>query len=512
MATSLLASPLLGADRAPVELRPPAVYSLAGPAIELAARAGFVLEPWQADGLDIMMSVRADGKWAAFEYGEMCPRQNGKTAEFAVRALAGLLLLGERLIMWTAHEYKTALESFLLMQSILEELGEVTGPRRNLIDLGDGVVIKVNNTNGEEEFTRLPVPARDGNPARPRQRLKFLARSKGSGRGFSGDVNLIDEAFAYTSAHQSALMPTMTARKNPQICYASSPPLDSDTGEVLFALKARVEAGGAAAEGLGWRDWGLPDVDLGQLAELAPDERDELLDDRARWAATNPAIGRGRVTEESILRNRRAMKWADYARECLGVWPVAPEEGGRVIRAASWDALKDPSSTFEGAPTLAIDCTPGGTHTAIVASGRRDDGVVHLEVIEHRTGTGWVPERAKQLHERHEPGEWLIDPSGPAAMLVKPLKAAGIPLRYVTGRDYAGAYGEFVAAVKDAKVAHLGDRILDDAVAAGRKRDVGDGGFAWGRKNSEANIAPLVAATRGHSVAAAAVDPLDNIW
>ena len=48
MATSAPALQLLGAERPRVELRPPAVYSLAGPAIELAARAGMVLEPWQA--------------------------------------------------------------------------------------------------------------------------------------------------------------------------------------------------------------------------------------------------------------------------------------------------------------------------------------------------------------------------------------------------------------------------------------------------------------------------------
>lgn len=509
---------MLGADRAAVELRPPAAYSLAGPAIELAARGGLVLEPWQAAGLEVMMSVRSDGQWAAFEYGELIPRQNGKTAEFAVRALAGLLLLGEKLIMWSAHEYKTALESFLLMQGILEELGEVTGPRRNLIDLGDGVIIKVNNTNGEEEFTRLRM--RDPHTGRvlPKQRLKFLARSKGSGRGFSGDVNLIDEAFAYTPAHQSALMPTMTARPNPQICYASSPPLDGESGEVLFALRERVEQGGAAAEGLGWRDFGLQGIDLAELAELEPDARDAILDDRARWCATNPALGRGRVTEESILRNRRAMKWADFARECEGVWPAPPGESGRVIRSTAWAALAAPGSRLVGTPTPAIDCTPDGTHTAIGFGGRRVDvdgdeldGVL-VEIVESRPGTGWVVARAVELHQRHEPGEWLIDPGGPAGMLVKPLEAAGIPLRYVTGRDYAGACGDFVAAVKNAKVWHLGDKILDAAVAAGRKREIGDGGWSWGRKNSDANIAPLVVATLAHSVASTAIDPMDNIW
>ena len=501
MATSAPALQLLGAERPRVELRPPAIYSLAGPAIELAARAGMVLEPWQADGLEIMMSVRPDGKWAAFEYGELCPRQNGKTALFAVRALAGLLLLGERLIMWTAHEYKTALESFILMQGMLEELGEVSGPRRNLIDLGDGVLIKVNNTNGEEEFARLDT----------RQRLKFLARSKGSGRGFSGDVNLIDEAFAYTPAHQSALMPTMNARPNPQICYASSPPLDSESGEVLFGLRGRVEKGGEVAEGLGWRDWGLT-LDLDELERLDDDARDELLNDRARWAATNPAVGRGRVDEESILRNRRAMKWQDYAREILGCWPVAPEEGGRVIRSQTWADLAA-ESAIASQPVFGLDVNPERTWCDIAAGGRNADGREHIELIEHRPGMDWAVARAVELDAEHEPAAWLIDPSGPAGPLIDDLEQAGLLVQPVTGREWMQACMGFYDAVNAAQLVHLGDPVLEEAVKAARKREVGDGGWAWGRRSSGVNIAPLCAVTLArHGIAKYVSDLVDNVW
>jgi phage terminase large subunit-like protein len=498
--TSLLGSPLLGAETPRVELRQPAAYSLGGPAAELAKRAGLTLEPWQVDGLELMLSVRRDGRWACFEYGEMCPRQNGKTAMFAARALAGLLLFDERLIMWSAHEVKTALEGFLLMRDLLSNLGETAGPRDNLIDIG-GVLVKVNATNGEESFERLDT----------KQRLKFVARSKGSGRGFSGDVNLIDEAFAYTPGQQSALMPTMTARPNPQICYASTPPLDSESGEVLFALQRRAENREA---GLGWRDWGAAG-DLEQLMQMEQDDRDEFLDDRARWCETNPAVGRGRVDEESILRNRRGMREEDFARECYGMWPLPPEQGGRVVREAEWDRLADPESTFEGTPVFAIDCAPQGKWAAIAAAGRREDGVPHVEVIEHLPGTGWVVARARELHEKYEPGAWLLDPGGPAGALVVELEGAGIPLQFVAGREYASACGAFLAAVTDSTrdgLRHLGDPVLAAAVAAGRKRDIGDGGWAWGRKNSEVNISPLVAVTLAHHIAAANADPLDNIW
>jgi hypothetical protein len=115
-----------------------------------------------------------DGLWACFEYCELVARQNGKGAILEARALAGFLLLGEALIMWSAHEYKTAMEAFRRVRTLLRTLG--TPINDNLILL-DGVYIKVSNTNGDEGFERLDTE----------QRIKFIARSKGSGRGFTGD-------------------------------------------------------------------------------------------------------------------------------------------------------------------------------------------------------------------------------------------------------------------------------------------------------------------------------------
>jgi phage terminase large subunit-like protein len=157
-----------------------------------------------------------------FEYCELVARQNGKGAILEARALAGFLLLGEALIMWSAHEYKTAMESFRRMRSLLRRLGTPISDTLILLPadlLGHDVYVKVSNTNGDEGFERLDNE----------QRIKFVARSKGSGRGFTGDCVIIDEAFAYTQEQHEALAPTMSAMPNPQIIYTSSPPLWSSS-------------------------------------------------------------------------------------------------------------------------------------------------------------------------------------------------------------------------------------------------------------------------------------------
>ena len=88
------------------------VSSSGAEAVELAASVGLILDPWQCLVLDGMLGERTDGSWAAFESAVICPRQNGKNAILETRELAGLFLFGEELIIASAHEFKTAQESF----------------------------------------------------------------------------------------------------------------------------------------------------------------------------------------------------------------------------------------------------------------------------------------------------------------------------------------------------------------------------------------------------------------
>lgn len=475
---TLATAPLLLGARSPrVECRPAAAGSHGDVAVELAAAAGIALEPWQADGLDLMLGYRSDGKWAAFEHAELIPRQCGKTQTVIVRALTGFLLLGEHRILWSAHQYRTAMESFASMKRFLLALGHEV--RQNVIDI-DGVHVKVNNTNGDESFERLDTGAV----------LKLIARSKGSARGFSGDLQVIDEAFAYTAAQQEAQMPTQTARPNPQIVYASSPPLDRWSGEVLFALRARALAGDDA---LGYRDWGLA-LDLEQLTRMGPTERSAFLDDRANWAAANPALGLGRVSEESIGRNRRSMTEEGFARECLGCWPVPAAEGGQLPKA-SWQACLDQDSVPERCEVVAVDAALDRSSAVLVLAGRREvDDLPHVEVIDQRAGMEWVRARCVELAATHG-CEFVVDPTGPAGPLAPDLLDAGLVVRRPDGREWVAACAALYDAVIEGRLRHRGQPQLDDAVAVARRRDVGDGAWAWARRRSGGDISALAAAT-----------------
>ena len=374
--------------------------------------------------------------------------------------------------------HNTAIEAFLRVRDAFRRLGEDAG--LNLIALDGGrITVKVNNTNGEEGFELSTG-----------QRLRFIARSKGSGRGFSGDCNIIDEAFAYTRMQQSALAPTMSARKNPQTIYLSSPPLNGLSGEVLYALAERAAR---RDERLGWRDWGLA-TPLDDVEGMSPRERAAFLDDRRNWAASLPALGRGRVDEEAIDQLRRELDDRDFAREMLGCWPKQVTARSDVIDLGVWQDRADGQSRPGEALVFALDVSPGGRSAAIASSGRRADGRLHVKVVDYRPGTGWAVARLAELQERWTPRKILLDKGGPAEALLADLAAAGVDVQPAAFGDMTQACGAFVNDLVEDRIRHCDQQALNDAVAQATTRPVRDS-WLWARKDTSADICPLVAVT-----------------
>lgn len=462
----------------------PAYVDTYGPeAIDLAKLAGLELDVWQQDAVKAILAFRDDRKWTCFEYVETVSRQNGKGGILEARALAGMFLLGEKLIMWSAHEYKTSTEAFLRMRALIHAL-----ERERVIHPGS---IRVVGGHGDET-----IENRDTG-----QRIKFLARSKSSGRGFSGDVNIIDETFAYTATQHAALMPTMSARDNPQIIYTSTPPLDGDSGDILFDLKERALMGGDTS--LGFRDWGA----AGTLDELSKIN----LDDRRMWADTNPALGI-RITEETITRERRSLGRLEFARERCGIWPKR-STGGGVIDAARWRSLANPSSCRTGDCALGVDIALDRSAAAIGLYGHglaSNDGTPlgHMQLVKYNTGTQWIVPSLVALCDVLNPVSIGLG-RGTFASLESELVAAGFAesadpdkpkrrdLLVLNGSDMAAACGHLIDAVRDGTMRVKPDatapEVLDAAVVGAHIRQTTDA-VTWSKKGT-ADIAPLAAVT-----------------
>jgi hypothetical protein len=495
-------------------------------------RAGRPLDDWQQDAVDLMLAVREDGKWACYEYCEWCSRQNGKGAILEARALAGLLLLGEELIMWSAHEYKTAMEAFRRVLWLLRSLGRVINDNLIEMDGADGpFYLKITTAHGEEGIERLPLHEADKG-----QRVKFIARSKSSGRGFSGDVNIIDETFAYAPTQQDALMPTLSARPNPQIIYTSSPPLTSESGDVMFKLRHRGDPSAPRTamdqawqqdDSLGYRDWGL----AGDLEALEEFDLDSL----EVAAQTNPAIGERpgpgiRITFETAQRERRSMGSVGYARERLGIWPRRVLGwSATAISEVLWREQIDASGERPVDIALCIQVNYQRTRTAIVAVGPRLEGGGYLtSMVDYRSGTDWVVARAAELKARWNPVAIAVQDKGPTGSLLEAMASAGLkesedkdrPLRgdlvIPWADDVAAAYGIYVDALSQHRLWHLDEAPLNVAVASAETRQL-SGATAWDYKQE--SDAPLLASTLAFwayltriDAVSVEYDPLSDIW
>ena len=455
----LLDDAQIGSQAPRLVLKPDGVVSHAGnEAAELAESVGLVLDPWQRLALDVILGERRDGSPSAFEACVICPRQNGKGAILEALELAWLFLHGERLILHSAHEFKTANEAFLRIANLIDGSSDL---RRK--------VLRIRYANGEQG-----VDLRDGG------RLKFVARSRGSGRGFSGDKIVLDEAYELDAPAMAALLPTMSARPNPQIVYASSAPMATST--FLHSVRSR------AIQAI------KDDDSSGRLAFLEwSAESDDDFTSSSTWRKANPALGI-RISEEFVASELAVMgeNLREFARERLGI-PDGQDGATSVIPYDAFHALVDGDSQITGRVVMGLDVNPERSWASIGVAGRRVDGLAHVEVVDRRPGTAWIVERVVEVTSRWN-CDLRVDGASPASSLIPELRSAGVRVVEVNLTEMARSCGAFLDAVVNHRLRHLDQAALANAVSGARKRTVGQV-WAWARSASSVDITPLVAVT-----------------
>lgn len=436
-------------------------------AVDLCRAAGLVLDPWQERVLTHALGERADGSWAAFEVGLCVSRQNGKGSLLEARELAGLFLLGERFIVHSAHQFDTSLEAFRRLLMLIEDTPDLS--RR---------VKRVVRSHGEE-----------GIELHGGQRIRFRTRTKGGGRGFTGDCLILDEAMILPESAHGALLPTLSARPNPQVWYTGSAvdQLVHPDGVVFARVRER---GVRGDPGLAYFEW--------SLGAATPDEVDDLVAaDPDVWAAANPALGI-RIALEHVGHEHRSMDSRTFKVERLGVgdWPRTDGLDESVIDPKLWAQLEDKTSTALDPVVFALDVTPDRARASIVAVGHRADGLFHVETVDRQPGTEWVVGRLAALVARHKPSAVVCDAIGPVSSLLPALGVAGIVPETVTGTEMGQACGYLYDMVQQQRVRHVGGPEMMQAIRGAARRPLGDA-WAWSRKTSSVDIAPLVALTLG---------------
>lgn len=445
-------------------------------AVEVCKLAGLTLDPWQELTLTHALGELPNHKWAAFEVALVVPRQNGKTLLSIARELVGLFLLGERLIIHSAHQFDTSLEAFRDLCQIIEETPDF-----------DAQVKKISRSHGEEG-----IELKNG------QRLRFRTRRKGGGggRGFTADCLIMDEAMILDGTMIGNLLPTLSARPNPQVWYCGSA-VDEEVHEegiVLTRLRERAKeaiesSGGSSKESLAFFEFGLPGVDH-------PDKVSEEVaqDPHSHWRA-NPSTNI-RITPEHMQREQKSMDARTFAVERLGVgaWPDPKDTSLRPISPAMWAACQDKQSEPEDPLGMCFEVSEDRRFAAIGIAGHRSDQLDHLEVVEYREGTNWVVDFVERLLGRHNFIEVVAGATTPAAALVPDFQARGIEVRLLSTSEEAAACGMLYDGVVQQTIRHLGNQEERAAIAGSIRRKLNER-WAWSRNDSTVDISPLVSIT-----------------
>jgi hypothetical protein len=376
-------------------------------------------------------------------------------------------------------------------------------------------VKRISGSHGEEAVELFPQPTLIFGPGRKQimrkvaGRLRFLARSKGSGLGFSCDCLVYDEAMILTEDQVAASLPTMSARANPQIWFTGS--AGREDSFQFAAVRQRIVKGTRDLCGAEWsvnphNDGCTRDEMTGREANMfiTCDKHDDR-DVPQSWAKANPGYGyriSEKFTRDTELRN---MTPHVFDRERLGVgdWPQ-PEAPWAVISEIAWEKLAV-SREHAGFPVqpivFAIDIDEDGRSASISAAWDHASGKVVLEIPKgcSRQGSDWVMDKAEALYKKWMPLRMVLPKSGPAAALIPDGKKKWRDRLVEVGTaEEAAAFAWFLQQARAEAMWHFGRDgapTLWHATATAATRVVGDGGKAWSRRDSESDITPVTSST-----------------
>ncbi|MDJ0321667.1 hypothetical protein [Pseudarthrobacter sp. PS3-L1] len=432
--------------------------------------------------IDALFAVDEANEWAATEFGALVARQNGKGEILVAYDLAHLFLFPRpdkrrKSILHTAHEFKTAMDGYDRLRGVVESVPQLSAQVENVYK-GNTASIILKPKPGQTSL---------GN------RIKFIARSKNSGRGFSADVIVYDEAQELSVPARNALTYTQSAVPNRQEFYTGTVPEDGlNDSEVFEGVRDRGRSNDVNRTG--WAEWspaGSEDPDLAELIDLG---------DEKVWADSNPAKDI-RIRTETIAEQHdrdKSPNRQDFGRERCSVWPNRRPEQEVIHNDISLKAWAD--SFMEGAalgpnPVLAVSLGRGGGYATISAASRSGERIF-VETRDTRLQTLWVPKALRALQDALSPSLVVLDEKNCAPILTD-LSMAGVGYMGVNAGEVAGAFGLMVESVNAGMVLQRGQDDLLQSLKNATTRPL-VGGLTWDQTDPSEPITQIQSVTLAH--------------
>ena len=437
------------------------------------------LFPWQEWLLNHALELNDSGLYRFRIIITMVARQNGKTTVENILALWHMYALESGMVIGTAQSLDRSEEAWkdcLALAELDDELNEMI-EERNF---------------GHPKFFNLDNGCE----------YRVVAASRKGGRGFSGDLILLDELREHHSWDSwSSVTNTMNARPFAQAWAFSN------AGDTL-AVVLRYQRALAHRE-LGWPD-GDDDAELlGEDSELfagldeaeLPEGWDEITTGLFEWSAApnalrtdiyalaqaNPSMNHTEVTvncptTRSLLAALKGSPAQEFDMEVMCRF-VAGADGGP-FPAGTWVATEDDEAT-PGDDAEIVVCVEVSTRrdaTVITRCGRynregkfgRTEDVAVVGVSEDRPGTDWVVPYLVETRDTYRGIVIRSESGAPTANLLEDLKnatttdggdPANLPVIEWSGPDVMAAHADVTDRLIQRTIEHLPHKGMDIAAA-----------------------------------------------
>lgn len=482
---------------------------------------GITLFPWQRWLLNHALEITDGGLYRFRIILVMVARQNGKTTVENILALWHMYALRTGLVIGTAQNLDRSEEAWkdcLALAEMHDDLNDMI-EERNF-----GHPKYFNLDNGCE--------------------YRVAAASRRGGRGFSGDLILLDELREHQSWDSwSSVTNTMNARPLAQAWAFSN------AGDALSVVIRYQRA--LAHRELGWPD-GDDDAELlgadsdvfdGIPDDLLPEGWDEVTTGFFEWSAppmakrhdiealswANPSLNHQEIvfncpTTRTLLSQLRTTPPLEYDMEVL--CRFVPSETGGPFLEGSWEATyatmddHEPDEDAEVVVCVEVSSRRDATYISRVTYRTDDKGkrIVLAGISHDQPGTDWVA--AELIDSRKSYSAVIIrdEPGSPSLNLAEDLRDMDIgdyldnkyedgwpedvddeslPIVSWSGSDVQAAHGDIFDMLRDKGIRHLPHRSLDIAATSAEVAMVPGGGFRADIRRSPSDTAALYAIIGG---------------
>lgn len=333
---------------------------------------GYSLTPQGREVAGVLSAKRPDGRPMYRDTTVQLSRRSAKTTTIQCELLGRCSSIPRYKVLQTAQDGTRASEVFTQMLDELEAIDPELDPKAR-------------------DWTAFRSTGREYIKWRNGSIWRVVAPKPGSFRSKAADVVWFDESGELdpedSARIEAGALPTMDTRPDGQVIRSGTPG-ESRSGTFWKSL----EAARANPARLGIVDYHATDEDVAGLdGEVFPAE---LI------AEVHPGVIAELTTLEVIEERWMTMDWPKFMREYLCVWP--PDTAHTAFDLAKIEACTvDPVAVPPAAWGLGYDVAIGGSAAANGAAWFDEDGLLHLQIMDHRMGSNWLAGDLQQAAKKH---------------------------------------------------------------------------------------------------------------